>query len=128
MIRTFGHFSTELLLKYQSKYFVGNDLYDNVLHSQILEDKFRELLERESVVSQANFVIDSIMSIEERNFEKRLIKLNEMRDLAFDKRIKMSEDMTRKTAKRKVPRESEDLIKLRRLDQDNQRFHKLEPR
>ena len=103
-------------------------MYDNVLRSQALENKFRELLERESAVSQANLVVDSTMGIEERNFEERLVKLDEMRDLVLDKRMEMGEDMARKTAKGKAPRESGELVKLRRLGQDNQRFHKLESR
>ena len=32
MIQAFEHFSTKFLLKYQLKYFIENDLYDNVLH------------------------------------------------------------------------------------------------
>ena len=71
-------------------------------------------------------MINSIMNIEKRNFEKKLIKLNEMRDLTFNKKIKINENMTRKTAKKKISRESKNLIKLRRLNQNNQKFHKFE--
>ena len=66
------------------------------------------------------------MNIKKRNFEKKLIKLNEMRDSTFDKRMKMKKNMMRKTIKRKVSFESKDLIKLRRLSQNNQKSHKLE--
>ena len=41
------------------------------------------------------------MNIEKQNFEKKLIKLNEMRDLTFDKRMKMNKNITRKIAKKK---------------------------
>ena len=125
MIRAFEYSSAEFLLKYQSKYFVEDDLYDNVLRSQTLKNKFRKFLKRKSVVSQTNFVIDSIMNIEKRNFEKRLIKLNEMRDLTLDKKIKMNENITQKTAKNKSSLKSNDLIKLRRLKQNQQKSHKL---
>ena len=128
MIRAFGHSPAELLLGYQPKYFAGDDLYDNVLRSQALEDKFRELLESEPAVSQANLVVDSTMGIEERNFEERLAKLDEMRDLALDKRMEMGEDIAQKTAKGKGPLEPGDLVKLRRLGQDQQKSHKLEPK
>ena len=128
MIRAFEHFSAELLLKYQSKYFVEDDLYDNVLHFQALKNKFRQFLKKKLVVNQIKLAIDATMNIKKQNFKKRFVKLNEMRDSAFNKRMKMKKNMTRKTTKRKVSSELKDLIKLRRLNQNNQKFHKLESR
>ena len=51
-----------------------------------------------------------------------------MRDSAFNKKVKMKKNMTRKTIKKKVLFELKDLIKLRRLSQNNQKSHKLKSR
>ena len=93
-----------------------------------MKNKFRQFLKKKLVVNQINFTIDAIMNIKKRNFEKKFVKLNEMRDSAFDKRMKMKKNMTRKTTKKKVSSESKDLIKLRRLSQNNQKSHKLKSR
>ena len=73
-------------------------------------------MKKNFVVNQTNLIIDSIINIKKRNFKKKLIKLNEMRDLTFDKRMKMNKNMTRKIAKKKISRESKNLIKLRQLN------------
>ena len=87
-----------------------------MLYFQILKNKFRKFLKKKFIVNQENFVINLIMNIKKRNFEKKLIKLNKMRDLTFDKKVKMNKNVTRKIAKKKALRESKDLIKLRQLN------------
>ena len=125
MIRAFDYFSAQLLLGFQSKYIEKENFYENVLRFRAVEDKIKNILER-SVVA-----IDEIMIVKERNFEERLIKLDEMRDLALEKRLEMSETLTKKIdtkKKTKKTSKAKNLIKLKRLTQDNQKSHKLESR
>ena len=58
------------------------------------------------------------MNIKKRNFEKKLIKLNEIRDLTFDKKMKINENIMQKTTKNKDSLKSNNLIKLQRLKQN----------
>ena len=113
------------MLKYQSKYFAENDLYENVLCIKILKVKFKKILKKKFVINEKRLVVNAIMSVEKCNFEKRLVRLNNLRDLIFDKRMKMSENITQKTTKSKNSSKSNDLIKLRRLKQNQQKSHKL---
>ena len=86
-----------------------------MLRFEILKIKFKKLLKKKSVISDERLVVNATMSIKKSNFEKRFIRLNNMRDLTFDKRIKMSENITRKTTKSKSSLKSDNLIKLRQL-------------
>ena len=128
MIKAFKYSSTQLLLRYQSKYFVENDLYENVLRFETLKVKFEELRKKKSVINDRRLVVNAIMSIKKCNFEKRLVRLNNMRDLTLNKKIEMNENIAQKTTKSKKVLESDDLIKLRRLEQDQQKSHKLKSR
>jgi hypothetical protein len=40
--------------------------------------------------------INKIINIKKRNFEKKLAKLNELRKVAFNKRIKISKELAKK--------------------------------
>ena len=125
MVRAFDYSSAQLLLKFQSKYIEEKDLYENVLRFRAVEDKVKNILERPIIA------IDKTMIVEERNFEERLIKIDEMRDLALEKRLEMSETLAEKIdteKKTKKTSKTENLIKLKRLAQDNQNNHKLESR
>ena len=115
MIKAFEYSFAQLLLRYQSKYFAENDLYKNVLCFEILKIKFKKLLKKKSVISDEKLIVNAIISIEKSNFKERLVRLNNMRDLTFDKKIKMSENITRKTTKNKNSSKLDNLIKLRRL-------------
>ena len=125
MIKVFKYSFAQLLLKYQSKYFAENDLYENVLRFEILKIKFKKLLKKKSVINDEKLIVNAIMSIEKSNFEEKLVRLNNIRDLTFDKKINMSENVTRKTTKNKSSSKSDNLIKLRRLKQNQQKSHKL---
>ena len=128
MIKAFEYSSVQLLLEYQSKYFAENDLYENVLRIEALKVKFKKFRKKKSVISDERLVVNAIISVKKCNFEERLVRLNNLRDLIFDKKMKMGENITQKTAKGKGPLKSDDLIKLRRLKQDQQKSHKLETR
>ncbi|KAL9630699.1 MAG: hypothetical protein Q9204_004584 [Flavoplaca sp. TL-2023a] len=57
-----------------------------------------------------------------------MAKLDEIRALALEKRLAMGEDLANHTATDKREYQVGDLVRLRRLAQDNQKSHKLEPR
>ena len=125
MIKAFDYFSTQLFLEFQSKYIEKENLYKNVLRFRAIEDKIKNIFER-SVIA-----IDKTMIVEERNFEERLIKFDEMRNLALEKRLEMSETLAKKIDTRKKTKKTskaKNLIKLKRLAQNNQKSHKLESR
>ena len=115
MIKTFEYSFIQLWLKYQSKYFAENDLYENVLRIKILKVKFKKLRKRKFIISDERFVVNAIISIEKCNFKEKLIKLNNLRDLTFNKKMKISENIMQKTTKNKNSLKLNDLIKLRRL-------------
>ena len=116
MIKAFEYSFVQLLLKYQSKYFAENDLYENMLHIEILKIKFKKLQKKKFVINDERFVVNAIMNVEKYNFEEKFIKLNNLRDLTFDKKIKMNKNIMQKTMKNKDSLKSNDLIKLRRLE------------
>ena len=125
MIKAFDYSLTQLLLRFQSKYIEEKNLYENVLRFKAIKDKIKNILER-SVIT-----IDETMIVEERNFEEKLIKLDEMRDLALEKRLEINETLVKKIdTKKKTKKTSKEknLIKLKRLEQNNQKSHKLESR
>lgn len=69
--------------------------------------------------------INNIINIEKRNFEKRLTKLNKIRKVALNKRIKISKELAKKLYLQRQSFIKNNLVKLRKLDQDNQKLHKL---
>ena len=74
------------MLKDQSKYFAENDLYENVLYIEILKVKFKKFLKKKSVINDKRLVVNAIMNVEKYNFEERFVKLNNLRDLIFNKK------------------------------------------
>ena len=118
MIKIFKYSSIQLLLKYQSKYFAENNLYENVLRIEILKVKFKKFRKKKSIINDQRLVVNAIMNVEKYNFKKKLIKLNNLRDLILDKKMKMSENITQKTTKNKNSLKLNDLIKLRQLKQN----------
>ena len=118
IIKTFKYLFVQLLLKYQSKYFIENNLYENVLHIKILKVKFKKFRKKKFVINDEKFVVNAIMNVKKCNFKKKFIKLNNLRNLTFDKKMKMSENITQKTTKNKNSLKLNDLIKLRQLKQN----------
>ena len=103
------------MLRYQSKYFTENDLYENVLRIEILKIKFKKLLKKKSVINDEKLIMNAIMSVKKCNFEEKLVRLNNLRDLILDKKMKINENITQKTTKNKESLKLNNLIKLRRL-------------
>jgi hypothetical protein len=65
---------------------------------------------------------------EEAVYTARLAMIDEVRDQATTKRLGDQRKQVEKSEKRRANLEKDDLVLLRRLSQDNQRGHKLEPR
>ena len=118
IIKAFEYSSAQLLLKYQSKYFVENNLYENVLRIEILKIKFKKFWKKKFIIDDERLVLNAIINVEKCNFKEKLVRLNKLRDLTFDKRMKMNENIMQKTMKSKNSLKSNDLIKLRRLEQN----------
>ena len=127
MIKAFDYSSAQLLLRFQSKYIEEKNFYENVLRFRAIENMIKNIFERFITI------IDDTMIVEERNFEKKLIKLDEMRDLILEnlKKLKMSETLAKKIDTKKKTKKiskARDLIKLKRLAQNNQKSYKLKSR
>ena len=112
MIKGFEYLFIQLLLKYQSKYFVKNNLYENILYFKTLKIKFKRFLKKKSIINDRRSILNAIISIKKCNFEKRLVRLNNVRNLTFDKRIKMKENIMQKMTKNRKSLKLNDLIKL----------------
>ena len=125
MIKTFKYSFVQLLLKYQPKYFAENNLYENVLRIETLKVKFKKFRKKKFIINNERLIVNVIINIKKCNFEKKLVKLNNLRDLTFDKRMKMNENITQKMTKNKNSLKLNDLIKLRWLEQNQQKSHKL---
>ena len=67
------------------------------------------------------------MSIEEAAYKSRLACLDEWRQDAVDRRSNEASKLTEKTDKGNRPPKKGDSVKLRTLNQDNQKSYKLEP-
>ncbi|KAL8760748.1 MAG: hypothetical protein Q9184_003085 [Pyrenodesmia sp. 2 TL-2023] len=115
--KVFGFAPAELLLGFCPKYVPFADELEDLLWTQILIPAVEELMTEQG------------MTIEEAQYHARLAKLDEVRERAVDKRHELGEKLAEKTAKEsKVSPEAGDLVRLRKLAQDNQHSHKLEPR
>lgn len=68
------------------------------------------------------------LSKEAATYEIRIAKTDEMRGLDVERRLAMGEEHAADTDKDKREYEVGDLVRHRRLAQDNQRSRKLEPR
>lgn len=121
-IKVFGHSPAEILFGFLPKYHPGGDEYDEVLRSRAIESEIQSLMSREA------------LTVEEATYESRMATLDEIRQIALRKRYEKAEkDATLTNEKSKSPYKTRplrkgDLVKLRRLDQDNQKLHKMEPR
>ena len=93
MIKIFKYSFIQLLLKYQLKYFAENNLYENVLCIEILKAKFKKFRKKKSVINDEKLVVNAIMNVEKYNFKEKLVRLNNLRDLTFDKKMKMNENI-----------------------------------
>ena len=120
MIQAFSYSLIELLLDFQFKYTAKNDVYETALRTKIIENRMKIIFER-SIVNQ-------IMIIENRNFEKRLTRLNKMRYLVLNKRLSMSENITFKIFIDYFSSTTNHFVRLRRLTQTSQKSHKLKSR
>ena len=119
LIRIYEFFSTKILFEYQSKYLTKNAFYENSLRAKMIEN----------VVLKKTFfsITKKELSIEKNALEHRLTKLNELRNTAIKKRLNQEEALAKKKDKEtsKILITTRCLIKLRRLSQKNQHFHKL---
>lgn len=88
-MRAFKYFFAQLLLNFQSKY------YKDILRSRIINNKLKEILKMLFIITLLS-AINKIINIKKRNFEKKLAKLNELRKVAFNKRIKISKELAKK--------------------------------
>ena len=115
-IRIYGYSPAELLLGFNPIYHRG--MID-------LESEIRQ----ESIVSQEPNMVDESMSVEEANYEVRLARLDEIRNIATKNRLMHQERVAESSDKHgKIIYKNGDLVLLRRLAQDKQKSHKLEPR
>ena len=115
MIRVYGFSPAQILFGFEPRYVPGADNFEDTIRSKSIERVIREGLE-------------DGMSIEEAAYESRLACIDEWRQDAVDRRFKEASKLAEKTDKGIPPPEKGDLVRLRRLDQDNQKSHKLEPR
>ena len=122
MIRIFEFSSTKIMLEFQSKYIAKGDTYETVLRQEAIKKKMKNLL--------ANAVINNTMTVEKAALKKRLIKLDEIRKIAVEKKIEFEENLIEKTDKKKLKHSitTKFLVLLRKLTQDHQHNHKLESR
>ena len=121
-IKTFGFTPAELIFGFNPRYTKGADDFEDILRSRAVNESIEELMTGEG------------MTLEEANYESRLAILDELRDQALTTRLETGIETAEKTStakggvgqKQKIDKGS--LVRLRRLAQDNQRSHKLEPR
>ena len=122
LIRIYEFFSTKILFEYQSKYLTKNAFYENSLRAKMIEN----------VVLKKTFssITEKELFIEKNALEHRLTKLNELRDTAIEKKLNQEEALAKKENKEtsKILITTRCLIKLRRLSQESQHFHKLKAR
>ena len=122
LIRIYEFFSTKILFEYQFKYLTKNAFYENSLRAKMIENV---VLKKTS-----SSITEKELFIEKNAFEHRLIKLNELRNTAIEKRFNQEKALTKKEDKKtfKIFITTKCLIKLRRLSQENQHSHKLKAR
>lgn len=117
LIKVFGFAPAELMLGFCPRYTPHTDELEELLRTQILIPAVETLMTEQG------------MTIEEAQYHSRLAKLDEVRQRAVERRHGLGEKLAEKTAKEeKVSPAVGDLVRLRRLAQDNQHSHKLEPR
>ena len=122
LIRIYEFFSTKILFEYQFKYLTKDAFYENSLRAKMIEDV---------VLKKISFSITKKeLSIEENALEHRLIKLNELRNTAMKRRLNQEKALAKKEDKAtfKILITTKCLVKLRRLSQKSQHFHKLKAR
>lgn len=117
-MRAFKYFFAQLLLNFQSKYFLRIDQYKDILRSRIINNKLKEILKMLFIITLLS-AINKIININKRNFEKKLAKLNELRKVAFNKRIKISKELAKKLHLQRQSFIKNNLVKLCKLDKDN---------
>ena len=118
-IKTFGFSPAQLLLGFNPRYSKGVDEFEDILRLRAVDESIDSLMSEET------------MTLEEANFKSRLAILDKLRERSLSKRFRSGESLAKATAKSGIPaREIRKglLARLRRLDQDNQHSHKLEPR
>ena len=115
LIKVYGFSPAELLLGYQPRYVNGAENYEDILRTKSIDEAISKLQ-------------DEGMTVEEACFESRMSRLDEIRAEALERRFGVAKDLANDTDKGIPPPKVKDLVKLRRLDLDNQKSHKLEPR
>lgn len=120
-IRMFGFSPAELLMGFNPRYTKGADEFEDILRSKVVGDSIDALMSEEG------------MSVEEAAYESRLAIIDELRERSLAKRFQLGES-TAESTDAKIHNNPEKMIKkgslvrLRRLAQDNQKSHKMEPR
>ena len=115
MIKVYGFSPAQILFGFEPRHVPGADNFEDTVRSRSIEKRIQEGLE-------------DGMSVEEAAYESRLACLDEWRQDALDRRFKEASKLAEKTDKGNPVPKKGDLIKLRRLEQDGQKSHKLEPR
>ena len=117
-IKVFGYSPAELMIGFNPRYEKGGDDFEDILRSDSINAQVKDLIIKEG------------MTVEEANYESRLAKLDELRDRALSRRYEMAEKQAQDTEKPepKVAVKEGTIVRLRRLGQENQKSHKLEPR
>lgn len=114
-IRVFGFSPAQILLGFDPKYVPGIDEFGDIIRTEITTEEIGTQLQQQGMLAESIY-------------EARLAKLDEIRQRAVQRRLDMGEELANKTDKVATPFAPGDLVRLRRLDQDGQKSHKLEPR
>ena len=68
------------------------------------------------------------MTVKKVYFKNKISRLNEIKAETLKRRFKIAKDLTNNTDKGIPPLKVKDLVKLRRLNLNNQKSYKLKPR
>jgi len=105
IIKAFKFTLTKFLLEFLLRYVANARLYKDFLRTKIVKNKIKTILTK-------NIFNIKALIIEERHFKKQFVKINAIRDLTLNKRIKISKNLTKKN-KDKSLLKIEDLLQLR---------------
>ena len=115
LIRVYKFSPAELLLGFQPKYEKQTDEFENLIRGESMRKSIEALSEQG-------------LTIEEACYESRLARLEEYQSGSLENRFGVAEKVAENTDKGIPPPVGGDLRKLRRLDLENQKSHKLEAR
>lgn len=100
---------------------MGTDEFEEIIRYKVVGDSSNALMSEEG------------MTLEKAAYDSRLAMLDELRERSLAKRFQLGENTAESTST-KTPMNPEkiirkgSLVRLRRLAQDNQHSHKMEPR